>query len=140
MTGALASYKTQFKRGNAATPEVFTLIAEAGDYDGPNLKTTMDDATTHSSNGWEEKKPTIKSVGQIKFPIAFISTDTTHSAGQGLVYDWANGTLHNYQMVFPDGVTWTFSCYVSELNFKGTVKGHETADVVLDVTGAPTLA
>jgi len=139
-SAALAGYSTVLKRGNAATPEVFTTVAEVGDIDGPTLKSQMEDATSHSSGGWEEKVPTIQSVGQIKFPVNFVPTNATHSYAAGLVLDWKNKTLRNFQMVWPDATTWTFSAYVAEVAMKGSVKGKLTADITLDVSGAPTLA
>lgn len=138
-TAALASYPTLLKRGDAATPEVFTTIAEVGDIDGPTLKSQMEDATSHSSAGWEEKIPTIQSVGQIKFPVNFIPSNATHSYAAGLVKDWYNRTKRNFQLYYPDATTCTFSAYVAEVAMKNPVKGKLTADVTLDVTGAPTL-
>jgi hypothetical protein len=139
-TGALAGYLTQLKRGDAATPENFTLIAEAGDIAGPELKTTMSDVTSHSSAGFLEQIPTIKQVGQIKFPVNFVPTNSTHSYAAGLVKDWNNETRRNFQMVWPDGTIWSFAAFVSGVAFKAPVKGPFTADVTVDVTGAPTLA
>ena len=140
MTTPAISGVTYLKRGDGATPEIFTMIAEVGDIDGLALKRQMEDATSHSSAGWEEKKPTMKSGGQVKFPVNFVPSNATHSATAGIAYDWLNGTLHNYQMIYPDGTTWSFACYVAELNIKPAVKGILKADVVLDLTGPITLA
>jgi hypothetical protein len=140
-TGALDSFGTLIKRGNAATPEVFTAIGEVGDIDGPTLKASMEDATSHSSTGeFTETVPTLLDMGDIKFQLNFIPTDAGHGASAGMVYDWKNKVKHNYQMVFPDSTTWTFACYVAEMKFKAKVKGLLTADVTLTITGQPTLA
>jgi len=140
-TGALVGYLTQFKRGDGGSPEVFTLIAEAGDFEGPEFKSEMDTVTSHSSGGFLEQIPTIQSVGQIKFPINFIPTNSIHSYALGLVKDWKNRTLRNFQMVWPDGTTWLLPAFVSGIGpFKAPVKGPLTAPVVLDISGPPTLA
>jgi hypothetical protein len=143
MTEELAAFGTLLKRGNGATPEVFTSIAEVGDIDGPTLKAAMEDATNHgSTGGFEESLPTTLSMGQVKFPVNFIPTNTTHSYAAGLILDWKNKTKRNFQMVFPDGLstTWAFSAYVEEVALKAPVKGILKADVTLTITGQPTLA
>ena len=139
-TNAVPSYATLLKRGNGATPEVFTAIAEVGDIAGPSLTAQMEDATNHGSGGYKEVIPTVLELGQIKFPINFLTTDATHNYTAGLVYDWKNRVKHNYQMVFPDSTTWTFPCYVEQVDIKAPVKGILSADVTLTVTGTPTLA
>lgn len=141
MTAGIAAFGTLLKRGNAATPEVFTTIAEVGDIAGPTLKTQLEDATNHGSSGsFEEKIPTVQSMGSIKFPVSFIPTNATHSYSAGIVLDWKNKTKRNFQMVFPDNTTWTFAAYVEQVDFKAPVKKVLTADITLTITGAPTLA
>lgn len=141
ITNSIPAFGTLLKRGNGATPEVFTAIAEVGDIAGPQLKTQFEDATNHgSTGGYEETIPTTKSLGQISFPIGFIPTDATHSNAAGLVGDWASKAKKNYQFVFPDSTVWTFACYVEQVNIKAPVKGQLGADITLRLTGSPTLA
>lgn len=134
-TPALAGYLTQLKRGDAATPEIFTLIAEVGDIAGPDLKSNMEVVTSHSSGGMEESIPTTQSVGQVKFPVNFVPSNATHSNAAGLVKDWRLKTFRNFQMVWPDASMCTFSAYVSEVAFKSGTKPVLTADVTLDISG-----
>lgn len=131
---------TLLKRGDGASPEAFTTIANIGDITGLDLKNQMEDSTTHSSGGKEESFPTIQSYGPVKFPVNFLPSDTTHSYSAGLVKDWSNKTKRNFQMVFSDSTTWSFAAYVEQVTIKGTVKGVLQADVTLRVTGAATLA
>jgi hypothetical protein len=141
ISNSISAFGTLLKRGNGATPEVFTAIAEVGDIAGPQLKTQFEDATNHgSTNGFEESIPTTKSLGAITFPIGFIPSDATHSYSAGLVGDWYNKTKHNYQMVFPDSTTWTFACYVEQVSIKAPVKGQLGADITMRITGSPVLA
>ena len=141
ITNAIPAFGTLLKRGDGATPEVFTAIAEVGDIAGPSLKSQMEDATNHgSTGGYTESMPTVKSMGQLKFPISFIPSNATHSAVAGMIYDWVNKTKRNYQMVFPDGTVWTLPVYVAEFSLKAPVKTLLVADVALEITGAPTLA
>jgi hypothetical protein len=137
---ALAAYSTQLKRGDAATPEVFTLIAEVGDIEGPTLSSNMEEVTSHSSGGTYESIPTIQTLGKIKFPVNFVPTNATHSYSAGLVKDWKNRTLRNFQMIWPDGTIWAFAAYVAEVAMKAGVKPALSADVTLEVEATYTLA
>ncbi len=127
-------------RGNGGTPEAFTTIASVGDIAGPSLKNQMEDATTHDSAGNEESFPTVRSYGQIKFPINFLPTNATHNYTAGIVHDWSAKHKWNYKLTFSDSTYWIFPCYVEQIDFKEPVKGLLSADVTLRVTGAATLA
>lgn len=133
---------TFLKRGDAATPEVFTTIAEVRDIDGPGLKANMKDVTHHSSGGYDEFFPTTLTMGKIKCQLGLDLSNATHNYTAGLILDWKNKTKRNFQIVFPltVPVTWAFSAYVEEFNMKEPVKGEHTADLVLQISGAPTLA
>lgn len=137
---ALGAYLTQLKRGDAATPEVFTLIAEVGDITGPELSSNMEEVTSHSSGGFYQTIPTILSAGVISFPVNFVPSNATHSYAAGLTLDWKNRTKRNFQMVFPDGTIWPFAAFVSKIAMKSPVKPGLSADVTLTVTDAFTLA
>lgn len=143
MTDTISSFGTLLKIGDAATPEVFTTIAEITDIAGVTLATATEDATNHSSpGGFEEKIPTTLSVGPVKFSINFLPTGLTHSYSTGLIKDWINKTKRNFKLVFPDtgATTWLFAAYVTDVGIKAPVKGKLAADVTLDITGQPTLA
>ena len=143
MTGAISSFGTLLKIGDAGSPEVFTTIAEVTDIGGISLSTQTEDVTSHSSpGGFEEKIPTTHAVGPVKFSINFIPTGPTHSYSTGLIKDWYNKTLRNFKVVFPDtgATTWPFAAYVTLVDIKAPVKGKLAADVTLDITGQPTLA
>jgi len=143
MTEAIAAFGTLLKIGDAATPEVFTTIAEVTDIGGITLSTATEDATNHSSaGGFEEKIPTTLAVGPVKFGINFVPTGPTHSYSTGLIKDWVNKTKRNFKLVFPDtgATTWSFAAYVTNVDIKAPVKGKLAADITLDVTGQPTLS
>jgi hypothetical protein len=138
MTSGISAHGTLLKKGDGGTPETFATIAEVGDIDGPKLKAIMEDFTTHSSNGYVERKPTLKDSDQVKFPVHFVSADATHDKTTGLVADWTNKTLRNFKITFPDASGFSFAAYVEEIGFKAPVKGKLTADVTLSLTGAIT--
>jgi hypothetical protein len=138
----IPAHGTLLKRGNAATPEVFTTIAEVRDIDGPGLKANMKDVTHHSSGGFDEYLPTTLTMGKVKCELGLDLSDATHSYTAGLIKDWKLKTKRNFQIVFPllAPVTWAFSAYVEEFAMKAPVKGDFTASLTLQITGVPTLA
>ncbi len=137
-SSGISAHGTLLKKGDGAVPEVFATIAEVGDIDGPTLKSVMEDFTTHGSGGYVEQKPILKDGDKLKFPINFVSSNATHDKTTGLVADWTNKTLRNFQVVFPDASGFAFGAYVEEIKFKEPVKGKLAADVTLAVNGAIT--
>ena len=135
MTSGISAHGTLLKRGDGGTPEVFTTIAEVGDIDGPKLKAVMEDFTSHGSGGYIENKPILKDGEKLKFPVNFIMSDPTHDSTTGLMADWKNATLSNYQLYFPDTSGFAFAAYVEEIGIKAPVKGKLTAEVTLSVSG-----
>lgn len=142
MTSALASYSTVIKIGDGASSEAFTTIAEVMDINGPNLQLATADVTSHDSSGWREHVATILDGGDVTFSINFVPTGGTHDYSTGLVKDMTDRTLRNFQLVFPDSgsTTWTFAAYITGFASKNPVDGALTADVALRITGQPTLA
>lgn len=138
MTSGISAHGTLLKKGDGGSPETFATIAEVGDIDGPKLKAVMEDFTSHGSAGFVERKPILKDSDQLKFPVHFVSSNATHDKTTGLIADWTNKTLRNFQIVFPDSSGFSFSAYVEEIGFKEPVKGKLTADVTLSLTGTIT--
>jgi hypothetical protein len=141
MTTAISSFGTLLKMGDAASPEVFTTIANLGDIDGAELSSNMEDVTGHdSSGGYEEVIPEgVLNTGEIGFEINWVPGGSTHGASSGLVADWKNKTKRNYQLVHPNSSTWAFSGYVAKFQSKAPVRGVLRADVSIKLTGSPTL-
>lgn len=143
MTTGLAAFGTLLKRGDGATPEVFTDIAEVLDIGGISLENGMADVTSHlSASRYEQSVPTTKKVGPVTFKLNFVPTTPTHSYTSGLIKDFDNQTLRNFTVTFPDagGTHWHFAAYVSKVDIAAPVKGILSGDVTLTISGAPTLA
>jgi hypothetical protein len=139
----IAAFGTLFKMGDGASPENFTTIAEVTDISGPELGTDTEDGTHHSSTGgYEEVIATILRTGTVTLTIQYDPTDATHDASTGLIYEWTQKTTTNYQLVFPDtsSTTWTLPCKVTGFTPAAPVGGKLTAEVTLKVDGQPTLA
>jgi hypothetical protein len=139
----IAAFGTLFKMGDGATPESFTTIAEVTSIGGPDLSTDTEDGTHHgSSGGYEEVIATILRTGTVDLEIQYDPAGATHDAGTGLIYEWVQKTTTNYQLVFPDtaSTTWTLPCKVVGFAPDAPVGGKLAASVTLKVDGEPTLA
>lgn len=143
MTSAIKAFGTLLKVGDGATPEVFTTVAEVTALNGPSLSQDTVDVTSHSSTGgWAEHVATIIRAGEIGLEVNFVPTDDTQDAVAGLINDLEGQTLRNFQLVWPDSgsTTWSFAAYVTKFEPSAPVGGGLTASCTLLISGQPTLA
>lgn len=143
MTDAIAAFGTLLKIGDGGSPESFTTIAEVTTIGGPSLGLDTIDATNHDSTaGWEEVIGGILRSGEVTFDINYIPTDATHDASTGLIADMVARTKRNFELVFPDtgSTTWSFTGLVSKFAPSAPVDGKLSASVSLKLSGQPTLA
>jgi predicted secreted protein len=141
-TGALFAHGTFLKIGDAATPtENFTTISEVTDLSGPSLSLAALTATSHDSGGWKEIIGGILDGGSVTLSLNFKPTHATHSYTAGLIKDMVNRTLRNFQLIFTDSgtTTWSFAALVTAFETTEPVDERLTADVTLEISGAPTL-
>jgi hypothetical protein len=139
--GATKAFGTLLKRGDGATPENFTTVANAKDITGPGMKPSFEDVTTHSSAAagkFMEWLPTLIDGGDVKCDILWDPTDVTH---QGLHTDQTGQVKRNFQLVFPTNPTKTatFAAYVDQFEFKSPVKGAVARALSLKVSGPVTI-
>jgi len=138
MSGAISSFGTLLQRGDGASPETFTTIAEVKDITPPSLELGTEEVTSHGSpDGWREYVGTLLDGGEVEFELNFIPTDAGH---QALISDMQNRVNRNFKIVFPDGSTWSFTALVTKFEPDAPVEGVLTASVTLKVTGKPTFA
>ncbi|MFW6079530.1 MAG: phage tail tube protein [Gemmatimonadota bacterium] len=141
MTEALAGQGTLIEIGDGGDPESFTTVAEVLDINGPALALDTEDATSQESpNSVEEVVPTIIRTGQVTFDVHFLPTDATQDPATGLVADLMNRQRRNFQVVWPDegSDTWSFAAYVVGFQPGAPVAGKLTASVALKIDGEPT--
>lgn len=141
-TSAIRSYGTLLKIGDGATSEAFTTIAEVTSLSGPSLELRTAEVTAHDGGGWAEHIGTILDAGEISFGVNFVPTNDTHDYPAGLLKDMTDRTLRNFQFVFPDtgSTTWTLPAYVVSFEPDAPVDGALSAEFTIRVSGAPTLA
>lgn len=143
MSNALSSQGTLLKIGDGGGPETFTTIAEVLDIQGPALALDHQDVTSHdSTGGWEEVIGTILRSGEVTFDLNYIPTEGTHDHSTGLLADMTARTKRNFELVFPDGgsTTWSFTAIVSKFQPASPVAGQLKGSIGLKITGQPTLA
>lgn len=130
-------YGTLLKFGDGATPETFTTVGEITNTATSNANNLLDATHMESPDGYEEFVGGIKQAGQISFDLHFIPD----AVGIALLEDdLANGTVRNYQIIYPDPAhtTKSFSALVQSFNTTAPVAGIMTAAVTLQRTGATT--
>lgn len=126
------------KRGNGASPEVFTAIAGIRSIDGPKTEVAFNDSTTLSSvGGYREFEPGLRDPGTMDLEIYFDPNATTYESLE-TDHDAQPPVLSNYQLVKLTGSeakTVAFSAYVATIGEKFEVDGFMQASVSLRISG-----
>lgn len=138
MSSAIETQGTELKRGDGATPEVFTTVGEVVSFTGPGGSASVIDVT-HLLSTAREKRMGLPDEGQFTFEVNLIPSDT---AQIGLRTDRAARTLRNFQLVLTDVATTTlsFAAYVTGFSLSGGVDNVTKASVTLEISGAVTWA
>lgn len=142
---AQPAINTLLQRGNAASPEVFTTVANVGDMSW-GLQANVVDVTSHSTGvPWHEKLTTLLDGGDVTFPLFFVpssSGQAGHNDTSGLMEDFTNRTIRNWKLIFPDqaATTYYFSASINKFQIESKVADVLRASVSFAVTGEPTFA
>ncbi len=144
MTIALSGHGASVQRAPAATPTVFTTIAEMGDINWPSFKRNVFDATTQNRNvdasilGVLRRNPCTLSLN-------FLPTDSTHDNLTGVISAIVTEPppIDGYKFTFPTSAgtsVWVMSGQVSGVqNIKAPVDGKIAAEVTIQFTGGFTI-
>lgn len=137
-SAAIAGINTNLKRGDGASPEVFTTVAEVRSINGPTMSVEVVDVTNHDSTGAvREKKPSLIDPGQISFDLNFQPNEGTHDETTGLIDRFENRSIDNYQLVFPSTIaTYQMAAFVVGMPITFPTDDVITSNVTLEVTGA----
>lgn len=140
----ISAFGTLLKIGDGGGGgEVFTTIAEVFEIGGPGLTLETIDVTHHTSTaGWREFVGGLLDGGEVSLSINYDPVDATHDASTGLIADMEARTVRNFQLVFPDTgtTTWTFAALVTGFEPSEPIDDKLAADVSLKLSGQPTLA
>jgi hypothetical protein len=109
-----------------------TPIEEVRDISGPEFTLDMVDVTSHDSpNGYEEKKPTIKRLGDITFDMAAVPGATGQDA---LVSAYTSSSEDTYVLTLLSGIVITFEGCVTQLGVSAAVTDVDMLSVGISVT------
>ncbi len=115
----------------------YQSILEPKDITGPQITSEKADFTHQQSPaGFRERKPTIKSSGQLSFKCNYVSGNATHQA----LIDAALAnppTLEEFKEIYPDDSGWYFKAYV-DLQWGAPMTNPLEMTVTLDIAGALT--
>lgn len=145
VTNALIGYGVHLARGDGASPEVFTNIAELTDLSTPSMTKDQVEAThTDSPDGFREFIPGLKDGGEFTATCNFLSSNATQgNASGGALNDFINETTtRNWRISFPGSptVTWTFKAVITGYNVITPMEDRMTLELTFKVAGAPTIA
>lgn len=144
-TNALIGYGVHLARGDGASPEVFTNLAEVTELSTPSMTKDQVEAThTDSPDSFREYIPGFKDGGEFTATCNFLPDDATQNDTSGGAFnDFVNETTsRNWKITFPGSPT-------HSMTFKATIIGYEVATPIDDrmslaltfkVAGAPTYA
>ena len=140
---AISSFGTLLKIGDGAGTEVFTTIAEVMDISGPGLAQGTTEVTPQTApNRARVFIPTLLDGGEVSFDINYEPAGATHDQTTGLIKDMTDGTVRNFQTIFPDAATttWAFAAIITGSEPSAPVDGALTASVTFKVTGLPSIS
>lgn len=112
-----------------------TEIAELRDITPPAL--TRNTIETSSQNSSDDSYVVgIRRKGELSFTLGFLpSGEATHNSLAGLVAAWNDGSKDLYLLTFPDGATWQFSGFVTNVAPTAPVDGGLEATVNIRPSG-----
>jgi hypothetical protein len=127
-SNGISAHGTIIKRNNVA-------IAELKDITPPPLTRKSIDTTTHNSDD-DSYVVGIRRKGELQFMVNFLpSGEATHGASTGLLAAWGTGSKDRYDILFPDGSSWLFSGFVTNIAPKAPVDGGFEAAVNIRPSG-----
>lgn len=137
-TQGTSGFGTLLKRGDGASSEAFTTIAEVTNITGPGESLEVIDAThMESPSGYREYIPSLLDSGEVTFDLNFLPADSNQS---GLRTDLTGKTKRNFQLVFTDSgtTTYSFAGYVTSFEPSAQIDDKLSASCTIKVTGPVT--
>lgn len=145
MTKPLIGHGITLSRGDGASPESYTKIAQLVDLAPPAFsKDSVETTHTDSTDSFREFIPGLKDGGEFTAVVNLIPGDTTQDdTSGGALNDFLNETeSRNWQIAFPGSpaVTWTFKAFITNYEAVTPMDDKETISLSFKVSGAPTIA
>jgi predicted secreted protein len=122
--------------GDGAAPtEAFTVVPSVKTLGGPKTDSTQIDTTTLDTlGGYETFVMGLLKPGTLDFEVVWDPADVTQSAVRA---DFASRTLRNWQIVWPDvgSTTFSFAAYVKSWETAAAPNTDMTMKMVLQLSG-----
>ena len=139
--GGIASLSSSIARGDGASPEVFTTVAEVVSISGlPLSQDVVDTTTLDSPNRYEEAVSTVIRTGETELGLNFNPTEATHLQ---FITDMEAGLVINFRITFSDTLStaWTIPAFVVGFNI-GDINPESKleATATLKISGQPTFS
>lgn len=133
---------------NGASPPVYEVVANIGDWQPAPLSATEVDVSSHSTSEWDQWVVTILSAGVVTMPLFFIPSDPGHQAFFTLFADRGSGgdsdpgVPIDFRVDFPDAAetTYKYQGFIKEFKIEAPVKGVIKASISIRLTGEPDFA
>jgi predicted secreted protein len=129
------AFGTHLQRGDGASTEVFTTLADVTSLSPPKIKRDTLDVTSHDSvDGWQEFVGGLKDPGEVSADVNYQPTE--HDV---LVEDFEDAKPRNYKIVFPDGTIWAFGAILTGFEPDAPYDDKLAATLTWKVSGKPTI-
>lgn len=127
-SNGISAHGTIIKRNNVA-------IAEVKDITPPALTRKPIETSTHNSDD-DSYVVGIRRKSELQFMVNWLpSGEVTHGSVSGLLEGWAVGSKDRYDILFPDGSSWLFSGFVTNIAPKQPVDGVQEANISVRPSG-----
>lgn len=136
-SNAFAGVGTLFKRGDGASNEVFSTIAEVNSITGPNKsRDTIDVTSLDSTGGYREFIAGFRDSGEVTLSMNF-----TRDGFTDMNDDFESSALVNYQIELPDtgATTFDFAGLVTAISDSIPTDDKVTMEVTIKISGQVTL-
>jgi len=135
-TNALDTQGVLLKRGDGASPEVFSSVAELLDFDGPSGAPSVRDVSDLSSTSMQKKLGLIDE-GQFSFEVFLTPNETVQA---GLIADRTAKTLRNFTLTLTDSpaTVLSFAAYVLSVKPGGSKDDDIKGSITLEISGLVT--
>lgn len=134
-TNAAIGHGTLWKRGNGATTEVFTSVAEVTAISGPGItKDTIDATHSESPDRYREYISSLLDGGEIGVTLNLVAKG---AAFENALNDANKNSFTNYELLFTDGSKFTVSCFMANFNPDIQLDDKMSLELNYKVTGKP---
>lgn len=136
-SSAFSGVGTQFLRGDGASVEAFTAIAEINSISGPSLsRDTIDVTSLDSTGGYREFIASFRDGGEITLNMNF-----TPSGFDGMKDDFEYDLTWNYRIILGNAAAtqFDFAGLVTSIGLAVPMDDKVTQDVTIKISGTVTM-